>query len=154
MMKSQEENGPFNIHAEVETCVEFFQLDPMCIVWHGNYFNFFETGRRVLLEKIKFGYNDMKDCGYAFPVVEAQAKYLRPLRFLDRARIKAILVEYENCLKIKYEIRDAKTGALATRGMTTQMAFDVKTNESCFVCPQALIDKVEALIREQAENSK
>ena len=139
-------NGPFNIFAEAETIIEFYNLDPMQIVWHGNYINYFELGRRSLLEKIGYGYNEMKDSGYAFPVVEISAKYLQPLRYKDRICIKAILMEYENCLRIKYEIRNAETGAVVTRGLSTQMAYDIKTEESCFTCPMVLIKKVESLI--------
>ena len=145
-MESPEDNGPYNIFAETEFTVEFFDLDPMNVVWHGNYVNYFETGRRFLLEKIGYGYKDMMESGYAFPVIDISAKYLGSLRFLDRARIKAILVEYENRLRIRYEIRNAKTGVLLTKGVTTQMAFDAKAGESCFVCPKILTDKVEALI--------
>jgi acyl-CoA thioester hydrolase len=150
-MRQREDNGPFNVFAETDVCVEFFQLDPMRIVWHGNYFNFFESGRRALLEKIEFGYDAMEKSGFAFPVVDARAKYINPLRFRDMSRIKAILIEYENCLRIKYEIRDIKTGVLATKGVTTQMAVNVMANESSLVCPRILIESVEALIKKMRD---
>jgi len=146
MMKSKENNGPYNLYAEAEVTVEFFDLDPMQVVWHGNYINYFEVGRRSLLEKIGYSYDEMEKSGYAFPVVEISAKYLEPLRFRDKARIKAILTEYENCLMIRYEIRNAQTGQLTTKGSSTQMAFDIMKHESCFVCPPVLIKKVEACI--------
>ena len=148
-MSSRKDNGPFNIFAEAETIIEFYHLDPLEVVWHGNYINYFELGRRSLLEKIGYCYNEMKDSGFAFPVVEISIKYLKPLMFRDRIRIKAILMEYENCLRIKYEIYNAETGAIITRGLSTQMACDIKTNESCFVCPDVLIKKVEYLINQQ-----
>jgi acyl-CoA thioester hydrolase len=135
------------IYAEAEITVEFFDCDPLKVVWHGNYFNYFEIGRRMLLEKIGYDYNEMEKTGYAFPVIEVSAKFLGSLRFRDRARVKAILEEYENRLRIKYEIRNVQTGVLTTKGVSTQMAFDMKTNDSCFVCPQILIDKVEACIQ-------
>lgn len=144
-MKSLEDNGPYRLFTETEITVEFFDLDPMQVVWHGNYLNYFEIGRRTLLEKIGYGYGEMEKSGFAFPVIEVSAKYLGPLRFGDRARIKAVLVEYENRLRIKYEIRNVNTGLVTTKGVTTQMAFDVKAGESCFVCPKALTDKIEAL---------
>ena len=55
-METPENNGPYNIFAETEITVEFNDLDPMNVVWHGNYIDYFETGRRVLLEKIGYGY--------------------------------------------------------------------------------------------------
>jgi len=145
-VRLKENNGPYNIYAETEFTVEFFQLDPMQVVWHGNYINYFEIGRRVLLEKIGYSYNEMKESGYAFPVIEVSAKYISSLRFLDRAKIKAILLEYENRLKIQYVIRNVKTGLIVTKGYSTQMAVDVKAGESCFLCPEIFVEKIEALI--------
>jgi acyl-CoA thioester hydrolase len=142
----RESNGPYNIYAETEFTVEFFHLDPMQVVWHGNYINYFEIGRRILLAKIGYSYNDMIESGYSFPVIEVSAKYTGSLRFGDCAKIKAILLEYENRLKMQYEIRNVKTGTVVTKGFSTQMAFDIKAGESCFICPKILVDKVEALI--------
>ena len=141
------DNGPYNIFAEAEVIVEFYHCDPLGVVWHGNYLDFFEAGRRMLLEKIGYDYNEMKISGYAFPVVEAFAKYISILQYRDKALIKAVLVEYENRLKMKFEIRNAKTGQITTRGTTTQMAFNVKENESCFVSPKILTDKIEAILK-------
>jgi len=146
-MENRQDNGPYGIFAEADLSVEFFDLDPMQVVWHGNYLNYFEVGRRMLLEKIGYSYFEMLETGFAFPVIEVSVKYIGGLRLRDQMRIKAILLEYENRLRIKYEIRNIKTGLLATKGVSTQMTYNMKTNESCFVCPQILIDKVEALIR-------
>jgi len=146
-MERRQDDGPYGIYAEAEFIVEFFDCDPLKVVWHGNYFNYFEIGRRMLLEKIGYDYDDMEKTGYAFPVIEVTAKFLGSLRFRDRAQVKAILEEYENRLRIKYEIRNLQTGLLTTKGRSTQMAIDMRTNESCFVCPQILIDTVEAAIR-------
>jgi len=150
-MESKKNNGPYNLYAEEEFTVEFYDLDPLQVVWHGNYINYFEIGRRALLEKIGYSYDEMAKSGYAFPVIEVSAKYLSSLRFRDRARVKAILMEYENRLLIRYEIRNVKTGQITTKGSSTQMAFDIKKNDSCFVCPQILVDKIEAFIGEKKQ---
>jgi len=146
-MKEKQNNGPYNIFAEAEISVEFNDLDPMRIVWHANYLNYFETARRTLLQKLNYDYYQMEESGYVFPVIEISAKYIASLRYKDRAIVKAILMEYENCLMIRYEIRNIQTGELTTKGSSTQMAIDIKKQESCFVCPKVLIDKVEALIK-------
>jgi len=146
-MERRQDNGPYGIYAEAEVTVEFFDCDPLKVVWHGNYINYFEVGRRVLLEKIGYGYDEMERTGYAFPIIEITAKFLKSLRFKDRALVKAVLEEYENRLRIKYEIRNTQTGLLTTKGVSTQMAIDMRTNDSCFVCPQVLADKVEAFMK-------
>ncbi|MDR1318145.1 MAG: acyl-CoA thioesterase [Treponema sp.] len=134
-----------SISAEIEFTVEFYDVDSMQVVWHGNYIKYFEKARCVLLGKIGYGYLEMRESGWAFPVTAVSAKYISPLTFQDRVRAKAILVEYENCLKIKYELYNAKTGRLCTKGESTQMAVEIASGESRFVCPVILRDKVRAL---------
>jgi hypothetical protein len=54
-MVCRENNGPFNIYAEAEITIEFFDLDPMQVVWHGNYFNYFEKDKELFFEEMKTG---------------------------------------------------------------------------------------------------
>jgi acyl-CoA thioester hydrolase len=134
--------------AELEFDVEFYDVDSMQIVWHGNYIKYFEKARCALLDKIGYGYKQMGDSGFAFPVTGISVKYISSFKFGDRVRAHAALDEYENCLKIKYELFKARTGELCTRGTSTQMAYDIAAAASRFACPQIFIEKVEALLRE------
>ena len=143
MEKITEDSGP-EISAEAEFTVEFYEIDSMEVVWHGNYINYLERARCILLNRIGYGYQEMRETGFAFPVTEVSLKYIRPLRFGEKVRVKAILEEYENRLKIRYEIFNAM-GELTTKALSTQMAFDIAKNDSCFVCPQIFIDKVVKL---------
>ena len=49
--------APSRWHAEVEMQVQFFDLDPMEIVWHGRYVKYLEVVRCALLDSI--GYNSI-----------------------------------------------------------------------------------------------
>mgnify|MGYP001295894616 CR=1 FL=1 len=131
------------ISASTEIWVEFYDVDSMNIVWHGNYIKYFEVARCVLLDKIQFGYNEIAESGYAWPVVDVRVKYIRPLRFKQKAVIEATLLEWENRLRIKYVITDSETGAVLTKGESTQMAVEISTMTSCFVSPECLTSKVE-----------
>ncbi|WP_027728119.1 thioesterase family protein [Treponema sp. C6A8] len=122
--------------------VEFYDVDTMRVVWHGNYVKYMEKARCALLDSVNFGYLEMEKCGTAFPVVDMKLKYVRSLRFGDTARVVSYLTEYENCIKIKYEIYNAKTGELCTKAESTQMAMSIATSESSIVCPQIFIDNV------------
>ena len=81
-----------------------------------------------------------------FPVVDIKVKYLHSLRFGEKARVVAGLTEYENCIKITYEIYNAETGELCTKAESTQMAVEIKTMETKFVCPKVFIERVEKLL--------
>lgn len=140
------------LSAETEFKVDFNDCDPMGIVWHGNYINYFERARCALLEKIGYNYIEMEKSGYLFPVTEVRSKYVRSLRFGDICRAKAILVEYENMIKIDFELYNAKTGELTTKGKVSQMCVDAKTGESQFVCPKCFTDKVEKFLAQGGLN--
>ena len=55
---------------EIVFPVEFYDVDSMRVVYHGNYVNYMEKGRCALLDKIGFGYHEMEKAGYMFPVVD------------------------------------------------------------------------------------
>ncbi|GMO29694.1 MAG: thioesterase family protein [Termitinemataceae bacterium] len=134
------------IQAETEFHIEFYDCDPMNVVWHGNYFRFFEAARRALLDKLRYGYSEMERKGCVFPVIKTSAKFIQSFKLDDVVRAKATLTEYETCIKIKYELFNAKTGTLYTKGESTQMAFDVKSNQSLFACPDDFVQRVKSLL--------
>lgn len=134
----------FVLKAETSFLVGFNDCDPMKVVWHVNYGNYFERVRTVLLDSIHYNYNRMEEEGYLFPVVDMKIRYLQSLRYHDTARCVAYLTEYENCLQIHYEIYNGETGVLCTKGETTQMCVRSDTMKSQLVCPQSLIDAVES----------
>lgn len=134
------------ISASVTIKSQFYDLDPMGIVWHGNYARFFEQARCALLDLIGYNYQQMTDSGYLWPIVEMRTKYIRPILFPQDIEVKASLAEYENRIKINYLITDSKSGERLTRGFTTQVAIDKKTNEMQFQSPEILYSKVEKLL--------
>ena len=128
--------------AEVEMEVQFFDLDPMQIVWHGNYVKYLEVARCALLDKIGYNYLEMRASGYAWPVVDMHLRYIGPAVFGQRLTLRADLVEYENRLKIDYVISDAASGKRLNRASTTQVAVDIASGEMCFVSPSILFEKL------------
>jgi acyl-CoA thioester hydrolase len=129
--------------AEVELEVPFHDVDIMGVAWHGHYVKYFEAGRGALLRALDYDYPQMRDSGYVWPVVECQLKYLRPARYGQKLRIKVRLLEYENRLKIGYEILDAASGERLTRGYTIQVAVAAASEELQFVSPTTLLERVE-----------
>ncbi len=125
---------------------QFYDLDPMNVVWHGNYARFLEQARCDLLDAIGYNYRQMEDSGYAWPIVDMRIKYVRPIRFAQEVLITATLVEYQNRLKIEYRIRDRESGAVLTKASTVQVAVCVKTGEMQFESPSALTDRVKEVI--------
>lgn len=129
------------ISASVAIKVQFYDLDPMGIVWHGNYPHFLEQARSALFDNISFGYRAMADSGYAWPIVDMRIKYVRPIDITHTITVTATLVEYENRLKVNYTITDAD-GVILTKAHTIQVTIDRANNELCFETPATLVEKV------------
>jgi len=134
------------ISAEVIIRIQFYDLDPMRIVWHGNYPRFLEQARTALFDKIAFGYREMSESEFAWPIVDMHIKYVRPINPAQTIRVTATLVEYENRLKTNYVVTDADTGETLTRAHTIQVTVNRANNELCFETPPALVEKVRRLL--------
>ncbi|WP_198120459.1 acyl-CoA thioesterase [Massilia rhizosphaerae] len=129
-------------HAEVEIQVQFYDLDPMEVVWHGNYVKYLEVARCALLDAIGYNYAEMKASGYMWPIVDMNLRYAAPATFGQRLRLRAEIVEWENRLRIDYLVSDAGTGRRLNRASTTQVAVDIASGEMCFVSPPVLFQKL------------
>jgi acyl-CoA thioester hydrolase len=133
---------PSRWSAEVEMSVQFFDLDPMQIVWHGNYVKYLEVARCALLDKIGYNYEQMHESGYIWPIIEMNLRYAGSAKFGQRLLLRAEIVEWENRLRIDYVISDAASGKRLNKATTTQVAVDLKTGEMCFVSPAILFEKL------------
>ncbi|MCL1824399.1 MAG: acyl-CoA thioesterase [Proteobacteria bacterium] len=131
-----------SLTARVDWIVPFHDLDPMEICWHGHYVRYFELARTALLQRIDYDIPQMRDSGYAWPVIELFIRYAQPLMYQQRLHFDARLVEWENRLKVAYEIRDAETQKRLTHGHTVQVAVNMQTREMCFVSPSVLFEKL------------
>jgi acyl-CoA thioester hydrolase len=141
-MKPDRANPPASWHAEVTLQIQFYDLDPMEVVWHGRYVHYIETARCALFEQLDYNYPQMKASGYAWPIVDMHLRYAGPAVFMQRIKVQATVVEWENRLKIDYLITDAKSGRRLTRASTVQVAVDMQSGEMCFVSPPILLQKL------------
>ncbi|MEO8314367.1 MAG: thioesterase family protein [Pseudomonadota bacterium] len=131
-----------NLAHEIELEPAFYEIDPMDVVWHGHYVKFLEKARAALMARLEFGYGEMRDSGYAFPIIELFIRYAQPLKLGQKVRVSAKIVEWESRLRVNYEIRDSVTGRRLTRAHTVQVAVDASNGEMCYVCPVILWQKL------------
>jgi len=134
------------ISAAVVCTTQFYDLDPMQVVWHGNYPRFLEQARTALMEKIGYSFAEMAESGYLWPIVDMRIKYVRPIVLRQEIEITATLKEYLHALKIDYRITDRASGDVLTKAQTMQAAVSAATRELCLESPAVLIERVEALL--------
>lgn len=134
------------MHIETDMTVPFFDVDSVHMVWHGHYVKYLEVARCALLDHIGHNYDQMRDSGYIWPVIDLQLRYARSARFGQHLRLRADLVEWCNRLKIHYLVSDAQSGEPMTRASTVQVAVRLADGAMQLTSPQTFIDAVERRI--------
>jgi acyl-CoA thioester hydrolase len=101
---------------ETQLRVRYAETDQMGVVYHSNYFPYFETARAESIRQLGFTYADMEKMGIIMPVIEVQCRYLRPALYDDLLTIKVILKELPVHHKIEFhhEVFNEKNELLAT----------------------------------------
>ena len=130
---------------EVDIEVPFYDVDMMSVVWHGNYVRYLEVARCRLLDSFDYGYAEMFESGFAWPVIDMHVRYVKPCRFRQHIRVKAVLKEWEYRLRIGYLISDLETGERLTKAQTDQVAINIETGEMCMASPPILLRKLGVL---------
>lgn len=132
-------NDP-RLTTRVTLVVPFHDVDMLEVVWHGNYFRYLEVAREKLLKQFNYGYQQMRDSGYAWPVVDSRIKYRGTLKFEQEFIVEARLEEYENRLKISYKIFDSQSGKCTTSAYTIQVAVNMQSKELCYISPPIVFE--------------
>jgi acyl-CoA thioester hydrolase len=130
------------VSASAEATPQFYDLDPMNIVWHGNYPKYLELGRVAVMKKIGYNYEEMIESGYAWPFIEMRMRYARPMKLDHPVKITAGIVEWENALRITYSIQEIATGERVMRASSSQVAVKIGTSEMLWVAPPILREKL------------
>jgi acyl-CoA thioester hydrolase len=128
--------------AEVTIQIPFHDVDLVGIVWHGHYAKYFEIARCALLESFDYNYDRMLASGYGWPVIDLRLRYVKPAQFGQKIRVRAILLEWENRLRIEYLVTDDASGQRLTKGESVQVAVNIATREMCMVSPDVLFERL------------
>ncbi len=125
--------------------VAFYDVDSMNVAWHGNYVKFCEAARCDFLRGIGYTYDDMKNDGYAYPIVKMDFKFIAPAFFDDEISVEVILDEAETLLKLSYIISNAATGEVLCKAHTAQAAVRIDTRQTQFFLPECLSEKLKGI---------
>jgi acyl-CoA thioester hydrolase len=128
---------------EVIIDVPFHDVDSMGIVWHGHYVKYLEIARTAMMREVDLDFQQMKDWGVMWPIVGCTMKFIRPLLYGQKVRVRAELQEYLNRIRITYLLTDAETGAKINKAETIQMAVVHDTGELLFECPPQLTEAIQ-----------
>lgn len=110
-------------HHDALVRVRYAETDQMGVVYHANYFVWFEIGRVELMRALGFEYKLMETEDDCFIVVaEASCRYRQSARYDEQIRVRTWISQAGNrVVKYSYEIlRDSDEAVLAT-GETTHV---------------------------------
>lgn len=128
---------PEPVHHEIEQVVPFHDLDPMQIVWHGNYFKYFDQARFALFEHVGVDLHQyFKDTRFLFPIIKTATKHIIPLQYRDEFSCRATVADAQAKIVIDLEIRLAADGRVCTRGRSEQVAVRYPEMEMQFQIPE------------------
>jgi acyl-CoA thioester hydrolase len=122
---------------EVLFTVPFHDLDPMNMVWHGNYLKYFEIARSALFARSGVDlFNYYKETHCLFPIIKTATKHVASLEYLDEFKCSATVVEAQYKIVVDFQVRLLKGNRLCAKGRTEQVAVKYPEKEILFEIPQ------------------
>lgn len=113
---------------DVEIRVRYAETDQMGVVYHANYFVWFEVGRVEFLRQLGFSYREMEqNDGCCIAVVDARCRYKAPARYDDEVLVRTYLKNVRDSLvHFGYELVRVSDGLLLAEGETTHIVVDLQ----------------------------
>ena len=109
-----------------KTRVRYCETDRMGVVYHGNYFNWFEMGRTEFCRSLGKTYLEWELEGILLPVVEAHCRHKHSVFYDDEITIWTWIEKVSNvsvtfCNRI---VRDCEPGRIVAEGWTKHAFVD------------------------------
>jgi acyl-CoA thioester hydrolase len=122
--------------------VRYAETDKMGVVYHANYFIWFEVGRCELLRAVGKSYRDLEAEGIRLPVIEAHCEYKSPALYDDELVVKTRGKLLSSArVEFMYEISRPADGILNAVGRTVHVSLDANGR------PCRLPDYIGALLQ-------
>ena len=119
--------------------VPFHQCDPLGVLWHGRYFEYFETARTALLTSVGLAIPEIQELGFRMYVTEARCRYMSPLIMDDVAEVTAWFSKLSPLIRVAYDIRCR--GSWVARA-TTVLATTRPDGSLLTSTPDAILDRL------------
>jgi acyl-CoA thioester hydrolase len=112
--------------------VRYRECDPMNLVYHGHYLDYFEYARTDALRAMGLAYRDLEASGVLMPVIEVAVQYKRPALYDDLLEIVARFPDGVPRMKVRIEYTVRRTGdpTLLVAGHVTLCFVDAQTRRA------------------------
>ena len=97
--------------------VRYRECDPMGVVYHAHYLDYFEAARTEALRAHGLAYRALEEAGVRMPVVEATVRYHGPARYDDVLEVEAAFPEPPGVrVAVDYRVRRQGEPAVLVTG--------------------------------------
>jgi acyl-CoA thioester hydrolase len=126
-----------NKTCEVNFTVPFHDLDPLQMVWHGNYLKYFDVARSALFDQAGIDLFDYFQSRHIlFPIIKTTTKHVSSLRYLDRFKCAVKVVEAYYKIVLEFQIRRTDNNQICAKGRSEQVAVKYPDMEIMFEIPE------------------
>ncbi len=139
-------SAPVRAACETRVRVRYAETDQMGVVYHSNFFIWFEVGRVELLRQLGFSYKQMEEQDGCFiAVVDARCRYKAPAHYDEEIVIRTHLKNVRgSMIHFGYEAVRAGDGALLAEGETTHIVTDANMRKR--ELPKKYVDRFAAAV--------
>jgi acyl-CoA thioester hydrolase len=129
---------------ETQIRVRYAETDQMGVVYHSNYFYYFESARAESIRQLGYTYADMERMGVIMPIVDVHCRYLRPALYDELLTVKTILKELplHHKIEFQHEVLNEKKELLAV-GKIILYFMEAKTMKRTTM-PAELLEKLQS----------
>jgi acyl-CoA thioester hydrolase len=104
---------------EIRFRVRYNETDQGRVVYHSNYFHYFEMGRTEFLREEGLRYRDLEDSGSFLVVTEAHLRYRAAARYDDEIRVRTWVTQVSPVtVRFAYEVIREPGSVLLVEGET------------------------------------
>ena len=134
--------------------VRYRECDPMGVVYHTHYLDWFEAARTEALRSQGVAYASLEADGVIMPVVEATIRYHGSARYDDEVEIEASFAHAPRVrVSISYAVRRAGEPAVLVSGTTVLCFVDVARGRPV-AAPAAVVEAFRRAESERAEGER
>ena len=110
---------------ETKVRVRYQETDQMGVVYHSNYFIWFEIARTELIRSVGITYNDMEKSGLLLPVIDVSCQYKISAKYDEELLIRVLVSKYTGLrINFIYEVVRMTDMELLATGSTKHVFID------------------------------
>lgn len=116
-------SSPPQQSCDIALRVRYAESDPMGVMHHSKYFEYFEMGRTELLRQAGFRYRDLEARGVLFVVVKLECRFRAPARYDDELNLRTTIARMTRA-RIDHAYALTREGRLLCEASSTLACVD------------------------------